>query len=157
MKKRSQMEIMGLAIVIILLLLGLVFVVRFVMLKNPSGVRPGFVPSQLASNTLYSFLNSNVEECSGIQISELLRICAQGRSVNCGSIQIGCDYIEEKATFIFNQTLDKWNYEYHFEVHFKNGDTLIELGTPCPAEKTFKNFPTPTSSGTLYTDLEICH
>lgn len=156
MKRKSQMEIMGLAIVIILLILGLVFVVRFVMLKQPSDVRGSFVPSQLASNTLYSFLNSNVEECSGIQISELLRVCAQGRSVSCGNRQIGCSYIKDTATFIFNQTLDKWNYRYYFEVHFKDGNTLIEVGTPCPAEKTFKNFPTPTSSGTLYTVLEIC-
>ena len=64
-KRKSQMEIMGLAIIILLLTLAMIFVVRFVILKGPSDIKKGFTQTELASNMVNTFLKSTSRNCRG--------------------------------------------------------------------------------------------
>lgn len=156
--KKSQMEIIGLAIVIILLILGFVFVVKFVMNNEPTNYRERFIPSQLASNTLNAFLNSNSPDCSNMAIRELLRDCAQGETILCTNGLGSCDYVGNVAQTIFLNTLDVWNYDYHYLVFLLNNENspIHELGLPCPRERQRKQFFIPTSLGVLTARIDIC-
>ena len=155
-KKTGQMEILGLAIVVVLVLLATIFVVRFIVLKSPAKYRQGFVTSELASNIVNTFLKTASRDCpSQLTMTELLQDCAQGKGIICDS-KDSCKYVESTAKEIFESTLDKWNMDYEFIAYLDLPNPLVDIGTPCKAGKRSKLFPVPISAGTMYVKLEIC-
>jgi len=150
------MEILGLAIVVVLVLLATTFVVRFLMLKVPVEYRKGFISSELASNMLNTFLKTAAKDCSQLTMTELLQDCAQGESIACVNEESSCKYAESTAKKIFEDTLNKWNMNYEFLVYVGLNQPLIKIGEPCKAEKRSKLFPVPISTGTMYAKLDIC-
>ena len=156
LNKKSQMEILGLAIVVVLILIATIFVVRFLVLRTPTEYRKGFVSSELASNMLNTFLKTAAKDCSQLTMTELLQDCAQGRSIACDNGQNSCKFVESVAKKIFEATLEKWNTNYEFLAYTDINSPLIKLGKPCRAEKRSKLFPIPISTATMYTKLDIC-
>ena len=157
--KKTQMEIMGLAIVVILIIIGMLFVVRFVMVRKPAEFKAEFTQAQLASNMLNAFLKSNTG-CSDMSITELLQDCGQSQSVYCSG-RLSCEYVKDTAKSIFIETLEKWNYEYRFSAYFDESSPIIvveniDVGEICTGEKKSKIFPVPTTTRSLYTKLDIC-
>ena len=150
------MEILGLAIVVVLVLVATIFVIRFLVLKTPTEYRKGFVSSELASNMLDTFLKTAAKDCSQLTMTELLQDCAQGRSITCGNGQDSCKFVELTAKSIFEGTLDKWNMNYEFLAYTDINSPLIKLGKQCSTEKKSKLFPIPISTATMYTKLDIC-
>ena len=49
MKRKSQMEIMGLVIIIVLLMIGMLFVVKFTILDKPKTVKKSFAEKKLTT------------------------------------------------------------------------------------------------------------
>ncbi|MBI2654697.1 hypothetical protein HYX02_07890 [Candidatus Woesearchaeota archaeon] len=154
--RKSQMEILGLAIVVVLILVATIFIVRFLVLKTPTDYRKGFISSELASNMLNTFLKTAARDCSQLTMTELLQDCAQGRGIICDNGKDSCKYAEETAKNIFENTLDKWNMKYEFSAYTNINSPLIKLGQQCRAEKRSKLFPIPISTATMYVKLDIC-
>ncbi|MBR9706308.1 hypothetical protein GOV14_04685 [Candidatus Pacearchaeota archaeon] len=156
--KKGQMEIMGLAIVIMLLIVGMLFVVRFVITKEPEGYKKEFTQSQLASNMLNTLLKTNTD-CPDLTITELLQDCGHNPdnpAITCSNNgKKSCQFVEDTAKYIFNQTLDEWNINYHFTVYFEEDNPIIELGSTCPNDQKTEIFPIPSYT-TLFTRLDIC-
>lgn len=155
MMKKSQTEIMGLAIVVILIILGMTFFIKFKLNVEPVDYRKPFLYSQIASNTLNTLLKSTSADCNGLSITELLQDCSHGNSIFCGSMS-SCEYVEETTDEILNKTLGEWKMEYEFVVYKQKSEPIIELGKPCQGEKKSKHFFIPTSSGTVTVRLEVC-
>lgn len=146
--KKAQMEMMGLAIIVILIVLGLLFAVRFVI-KKDTGEKPPteeYRTSELAANFLNAMLETNAPECYDISFSALYQDCANdGKSLDplqfesAGSIQCAmdvdgvhndpsCKYIKDKTKFMLDKTLEEWGKKYIFVVATKTEnpfDTLI--------------------------------
>lgn len=154
--RKSQMEILGLAIVVVLILVATIFVVRFLVIKAPTNYRKGFISAELASNMLNTFLKTAAKDCSQLTMTELVQDCAQGRTIICENGQESCAYVELTAKSIFGQTLDKWNTDYEFLAYTDINSPLIKTGKRCPAEKRSKLFPIPISAATVYAKLDIC-
>jgi len=150
------MEILGLAIVVVLILVATIFVVRFLVLKAPTEYRKGFVSSELASNMLNTLLKTAAKDCSQLTITELLQDCTQARSIICDNGEDSCKHTESITKDVFAHTLDKWNMQYEFLAYTDPKSPLIKLGKPCKAEKRSKIFPIPISTATMYTKLDIC-
>ncbi len=165
-KNKAQMEILGLAIVVVLVLLATIFVVKFMLFKKPADYRTDFVSSELASNILNAFLKMAAKDCSQLTMTSLLQDCAQGTGLVCENGEDSCKYVENTAKAIFGQTLDKWNLKYHFlacsdfnlETKSCTGSNyeLVNIGKECSGDRKLKLFPIPISSRTMYTKLEIC-
>ena len=154
--KKSQMEILGLAIVVVLILVATIFVVRFLVIKAPTEYRKGFVSSELASNMLNTLLKTSAKDCSQLTMTELLQDCAQSRSIICDNGQDSCKFVESTSKNIFENTLDKWSMEYEFLAYTDANQPLLKLGKPCRSEKRSKLFPIPISTATMYAKLDIC-
>ena len=154
--QKSQMEILGLAIVVVLMLVATIFVVRFLALKKPTDYRQGFASAELASNMLNTFLKTAAKDCSGLTMTELLQDCAQGKGIICENGEDSCVYIDSTAKSIFRQTFDKWNMKYELVAYVDINSPLIKIGNRCPADKKSKLFPIPISGTTMYTRLDIC-
>jgi len=159
-KKKSQMEVMGLAIVVILLALSMIFVVRFVVLKKPAEFKKAFTQTELASNMLNTFLKTTSEDCNGLSMTELLQDCARGPTITCVSGTFSsCQYVTNTASSIFSDTLDSWNVDYSFTVYqeLSPSTLVIERGTACRGAKKSKTFVMPTTPGNpLIIKLDIC-
>jgi len=154
--KKAQMEILGLAIVVVLILVATIFVVRFLVIKAPTEYRKGFVSAELASNMLNTLLKTSAKDCSQLTMTELLQDCAQARSIICDNGQDSCKFVESISKSMFEKTLDKWSMAYEFLAYTDMNQPLIRLGKRCSAEKRSKLFPIPISTATMYVKLDIC-
>ena len=154
--RRSQMEILGLAIVVVLILMGIILVFRFLGRQEPSCYRASFVSAELVSNMLSTFLKTSSPECSYLTINELMQDCAQAASIVCGNSMDSCQFVKETAKNVFNQTLDTWHMKYEFTAYSDERNPLVTLGKKCPGAKVSKIFPIPISGSTMYARLEIC-
>lgn len=154
--KRAQMEIMGLAIVVILLVLGMTFVLRFMLNQDPIDYKQQFLQAEIASNMLNTYLKTTADNCNGLSMTELLQDCGHAGSIYCEGGESSCTYAEQTAATVFGSTLEKWNLQYEFMVFRSEEDPFFSLGEACPRNKKSKTFPLPTSSGTLFVKLDVC-
>ena len=162
--KKAQTEILGLAIVVVLVVIATVLVVRFGF-KQTEDVRSSFTNSEEASNFLNTFLKTSAKDCRQLSMTELLQDCAQGNGLICDNLEDSCAFVKSAANTIFLGTLgaEKKKYGFlacsNFNVKEIKCDStpLVEVGSPCPAQKKLKIFPIPINSGTIYAKLEICN
>jgi hypothetical protein len=154
--KKSQMEIMGLAIVVILITLAMAFVIRFGVLNKPADFKESFTQTELASNMVNTFLKTTSQDCSGLSMTELLQDCAQNQVIYCKNTIPSCEYALDTADKIFKRTLDTWNLAYEFQVYLEEQNPIFKLGNTCPGNKKSKLFSIPTSARSLNVKLDIC-
>ncbi|MEM4246721.1 MAG: hypothetical protein QXR48_00505 [Candidatus Woesearchaeota archaeon] len=153
---KGQMEIMGLAIIIILVMLGLLFTVTW-LLKSPA-TKPvqKAKESVLAANFLSTMLGTTTE-CNKRTVAELLRDCAltQG-ATKCGALT-SCEYVHNVIEDILNSTMNVWRKDYYFHMTGSSSVESIKFGRECKGEKEGKIAPLPVSPRfeiKLY--LDIC-
>ena len=161
--KKSQMEILGLAIVVLFIVLIMGFVISFIVMKSPEQHRKSYKNEQLAINTVSAVLETNTD-CNDQSIAALLRDCAE---YNPGSLYCGiqsCVYAKTTIKSIFEKTLNKWNTNYNFVVFISEGSNIMEISndeacnesnTP-DFEKETGNFKIPTYVGTLNVFIGVC-
>lgn len=165
MKKKSQMEILGLVIIILLLTLGLLFVIRFVYLGDDTNIRAKHAESQLAANLLNSMLQTTAVECQNRQIRELFSDCGATNSIICRQDQDGlpersCKFLETEVEMILDAVLDNddWTRIYYFNASHtrQNLEYTMEFGTPCTGAYDSKFYPIQSAGRTMIVTLQIC-
>lgn len=147
MKKKSQLEIMGLAVIVILISLIVLFVVRFVVLKEPSQVREEYTEFDVSYSFINTLVNANVPNCSDVSFKELFQDCAFSEIINCNG-NTSCEYIEYELPIILNKSLgiQKMNYEFIAYRGNNESDTIIDPikgGDNCTPSR--KSAPQPLS------------
>ncbi|MEE9525084.1 MAG: hypothetical protein V3V78_00575 [Candidatus Woesearchaeota archaeon] len=154
-KKTAQMEIMGLAIIVILLSLAILFTIQFIILKEPSETKQSFTSKQLAANTASTLLTTTTG-CSDQPISALLIDCAESSLEQCSGMN-HCTYVKQEIQEILNSTLDKWNRKYYLTVN--TDTTQIAIGEECSGEKTTSQpcCILPTKYKPVKINLDICN
>ena len=150
--KKAQTEIMGLAIIVILIIIGMFFLIKFLTMDTID-YKKEYTQVELASNMINTLLRTT-SDCNGFSMTELLQDCNQDKSIICEN-KDSCDYVSLIAQQIFMETLEKWKVDYEFKV-FNNEDTLFTLGKTCISDKKSKLFPIPTDSGNLFVKLDVC-
>jgi hypothetical protein len=167
--KKGQMEIMGLLIVVILMILGMLFVVRFVILKPGDTIKQSYADTVLAANLKNSILLFSTH-CHNKRIQDLLADCVSGGVLECNSgfRKINsCAYATEKIDEIFAKTVVRWRREYQFEAClFRNGrcdaTNLVRIpagaayNEVCQQERESKFSPIQTEKGIMKVTLNIC-
>ncbi len=153
---KGQMEIMGLAIIVILVSLILLFAVRW-MLK-PTIVEPQRAEeSVLAANFLSTMLGTTTE-CNKRSVRDLLSDCAltQG-ATKCQGVS-SCEYVSGIIETLLAETFGKWKLDYYLSI---SGNTPqineLKFGKPCPGAREKKEHPIPvTPALEIKASLEIC-
>ena len=158
--KKSQMEIMGLVIIIILVSLAMLFVIQFVLLKETTSIKKTYTHTQLAANTLNAITKTTAESCKSQDLTQLLQDCAayqqQGGLITCDDgVTKSCDYVDASIQEILSKTLDKWNKAYNLtadlaELEFSSGY--------CAGERQTKIYPIPVPEldAPMILRLDIC-
>ncbi len=154
MRKMAQMEILGLAIVVVLLTLVALISLRFFATKQPSTIRKEFVESALAESFLNTLMKTSTG-CKKTDFEELLQDCATMNAIQCGN-EDSCSYAKENITVILEDSLGEQQKYYNFSVN-----TLIPIIiTNYPPDfqpRTIKSkqFLLPLYPGTLVVRLDI--
>jgi hypothetical protein len=154
--KGAQMEIMGLAIIIILVALGLLFAVLW-MGKEPAQQVQRAKESVLAANFLNTMLGTTTE-CNQRTVRELLSDCAlTGGITKCGD-QTSCEYARDIINILFDKTLREWKLPFHFAMTGATPVERMEFGTEaCKGEREQKIHPMPVKPGfEIRLTMEIC-
>jgi hypothetical protein len=127
MNKEAQMEIMGLAIIVVLLVLGMLFMVKFVLFKEPEDYRAEYTNTQMAANMLNAILNTNTD-CNGISVSELLQDASKDNpDIECGNMPLE-NYLKKViGNEILNSTLREWKKPYFFKAYVP-GKPVVSVG-----------------------------
>lgn len=163
--KKAQMEIFGLMIVVILLIIGVLFAVKFVVLKKPPEVKESFSRAQLTSNLGLALMDSSTSNCRGTAIRDLMIDCAEwpemGGTITCDDGSLSCEYLDSAVENILNQTVDVWRVKYEIKAgtsaneedqifYFNNRECTDDV--PGQSESFFL----PTNRGLLTMKIFIC-
>jgi hypothetical protein len=158
---RAQMEIMGLAIIVILVSLGLLFAVRW-MLKAPSAEPQRAEESVLAANFLSTMLGTTTE-CNKRTVRDLLSDCALTQGATKCKTQSGeqysCDYAKGIIETMLAETFDKWKLDYYFSMSGSAPqiEDKFKFGSACTGAREKKEFPLVVTTGfEIKLSLEIC-
>ena len=172
-QKKSQMEIMGLAIIVILISIGLLFYVTFIVGEEPDNIKKDYEPSAIGSNFINTLLNTNAPECANTQFDTLFIDCSTnkrigqigGGNIPCGA-KYSCLYLQEKVEELLEDTLGEIGYEYQF-IATTNKDNeaedqiLTPIGNECTGTgRKARSQPLPTfpqgRKRDLYLFLYVC-
>lgn len=159
MKKKSQMEIMGIAIVVVIISLVLVFVINYAAHRKPTEYRKEYAGSQLATNVVKTLLSTTAVDCYDMTFSELFQDCVEGSSVICGDLDASdsCTFVQDRTSLILNDTLGKWAIEHEFKIEWLDQNILINECPGKPKSKRTKPYPIQTDIGTMTVLLYICY
>ena len=122
--KKSQLELLGLAIVIVLILIAIIFIAKFFLLKPPSQIRKDFVKSELAESMVQAMLDTNIEGagCDYLDYGDLIIDCA-GQDGNICNSQPSCGRLKDSLLEnLFANTLEHWNVNYQLIVATNGAD-----------------------------------
>tara|TARA_Y100000310_G_scaffold296407_1_gene328636 strand:- start:1114 stop:1662 length:549 start_codon:yes stop_codon:yes gene_type:complete len=173
--KRGQFEIMGLAIVVILMILGMLFVVRFVLLKPQTTIKQSYADTVLAANLKNSILLFTTQ-CGELRVQDLLADCVQtplGQSPQTNNCPPGftnsCDYSQQRIQEIFDATLEVANRNYRFEACIIKNRLcdpqrgIIRMASDsdynkaCEGQEIESKFsPVQTRAGIMKVTLQVC-
>ena len=152
---------MGLVIIVILLTLGILLVVQFVVLREPSDVRIIQSESQLAANFLNSMLQVTTD-CNSRQLRMLMQNCASANDVTCqgpGGPEDACTYVNRTIQTILDLTLINWSKAFNLTA--SNTDTYFPGGITfhqgdCTGARESKFYPLPAAGQDIDIRLDIC-
>ena len=80
--KKSQAEIVGLAIIVLLITMGLLFFVKFGILDKKDDIKGSFIDSELANNMVDVLLKTTTD-CKGSSVTDLFQDYAAFNKIDC--------------------------------------------------------------------------
>ena len=154
--KKSQAEIVGLVIIVLLITIGFLFFVKFVIMREKPDTKESFVHSELASNTLNVLLKTTTN-CERCDVTELFQDCAGFKRIECDE-DSSCVKVNEVVEFILNESLEQWNKQYEFKAYIPGYDELISHYGGCDRnlDKESSTYYILTEGRTLHVTLDIC-
>jgi hypothetical protein len=157
---KSQSEILGLALIVVLIFLGLVIYVRFALTSDQNVA----IPAQLMYKQLPVVLNdvllqTNIQNCNNEQLRNVIMRCVEGQQV-CGTYNT-CEYARNWTIQKLNETLGEWRFAYIYNITV-DGNTRSEFPAIFGRNCTRKNidtevFPSRLAGRLFEARLSICH
>ena len=109
---RAQMEMFGLAVIVVMITLGFLFVITFRAAAPKAEFQKDYTYDELAQNFVNSVISVNVRECgtTRITVSDLIKYCNKGEDVTyrCGG-QDACLLLNSTLKTILSRTLESRN------------------------------------------------
>lgn len=154
--KKSQIEMIGLVIVLIIISLVALFVVKYMLIKDDTDIVKDNTMDIQASNMINALLKTNPDSTCKKNLGELIASCCDGVPV-CNK---DCNYIIIETSKI----LSKSNLKYEFKV-LSNGNvcggieikspSTLNLATDCTDVIPASAYPIIGAS-TYETSLSLC-
>ena len=132
-QKRAQIEIMGLALIVIIISIASLFVVRAVFMnKNSIDTTTKYDTEKLTSTFVNTLLQSDSGCTPDTTFQDLLVDCAKAPysdgTITCMDSRKSCVYANESIGYISKNTLDSWGVVYKPGYEFRviaPGDQIV--------------------------------
>lgn len=118
--KTAQLEMIGIAIVVVLVVLGFLFVLKAVS-KPPVSAQAGFLKTHIAQDVLNTVSITDAS-CGGIDMTDVLKACAEGSDIQCAE---PCAYFNDSMKLVLNMTLEEQRLPYRLRVYTKDEPPLL--------------------------------
>lgn len=160
------MELMGLAIVVMLIAVGMFFAMKYTLFQKPPEIKNPYVQSELATTFVNTLLSTSTEECKVYTtMKDLFGDCTAPEEARqkCVDTRSYCVVAEEVIrTKILPKTLDTWGKKYEFAVIDEKlqSNYMEPINKDCGlgAERGKAGlFPIPARHGTVNVKLSICN
>jgi len=153
---KAQLEIMGLAVIIVLITLGLFFVITFSISEADTTVQ-SYNQEQRATSFLDALLRTNIPACDDVRFDTILKDCGTTNTLCNGD---SCLIVNDTIALITNKTLDVWQLSYNLTVLYP-GSRVEFIGRNCTADRDrfrtsefpIRLYPYP---GDVVTSLAVC-
>lgn len=167
-RKKSQMEIMGLVVIVILITVAVLFVLVFIVRQSPSDIKEEYYHSQLASNTLNALIRTTTLDCKGHDMTSLSKDCVENLGyktsqiccsdgLSCLDEMRSCAYLNSSVNQILSKSLASFNKKYQFNIIDSNNREVIPQIGECLGERESSNpQPLATDTGMMEIILYIC-
>ena len=154
--KKSQAEIIGLVIIVLLITMGLLFFVKFGILDKEDDIKGSFIDSELANNMVDVLLKTTTD-CKESSVTDLFQDCAAFNKIDCNGMN-SYEKLNQTIDIIFGKTLEKWKKSYEFRAYRGSEQILEKNYGECNrySNRESKTYPIPTDRGTLFITLDIC-
>ncbi len=155
------MEIMGLAVIVILLAVGMFFVAKFSLSKGKQAEEVTFQQRQIATGFVNTLLTTDAG-CANSN-ANFARLIEELIEPEYSTLVCGTDTLEEyfisSVEDILNNTLDVWGYKYKLSIVFpERSNIMIEKGCEgTTQEEAAPIFPIPTDYGVIRVVMKICY
>ncbi len=139
MFRKSQSEIIGLLIIVVIISLIMLFGLKY-LLKPTDDYQAAYKNKDISSGMIGAILNTNSGCTKDTLIKNLLTDCA--KSPNVESLQLectddskhrhSCEYAGAVIEKMLNETLGRWNMPYEFKVFSPSRQVIDALGSSSP-------------------------
>ncbi len=158
--KKSQVEIVGLLIIVVLFVMMMFIVVAFKSRATPRSIHKSFSYDQLTSSFIVSLLKTHSECTNNVNFIEVIQDCALYKRLDCNGDD-SCTYLNNSFKIILNNTLDKFGFKYHFDIASQrfsayNNFTFDNNCSGNIAGSSFQPIRLWPLSETLLVEISIC-
>lgn len=153
---KAQMELMGMAFVVLLVSIGIIFAVRFVILSPSQSIVSEYIKNQLPNRWASAAFHTNLPACHGATLQTVIQDCAENQNgvglIDCSGYS-SCVYANATMEVMLQETLVKWNIRHKLVVSTPQGN-LFNKGE-CFGDQKASRFPIPGRQNS-YLNLYIC-
>lgn len=153
MYKKAQLEMIGLAMLVLLLSFGIILLTQCSSESKEMSMVEEFTDRQITGHYLNSLLQITVPACNDASMEVLLQDCAAGEILSCTGGARSCFYANKTLIYIFEKTLIEYKKEFLFSVtktpiYIMNGD--------CSAFRESSRFIIPSDAGVMVARMDVC-
>ena len=134
--RKSQAEIIGLLIIVVIISLLMLFGLKF-LLKPNDDYQAAYKNKDISSGMIGAILNTNSGCTEDTLIRNLLTDCtkfpnAESLQLLCDNGQHSCEYAGAIINKMLDDTLNKWHMPYEFKVYSPSRQEIDALGSLSP-------------------------
>lgn len=161
-KKKAQIEMMGLAVVVVLVAIIMLFYISFSLNKDAAESEPKeeYTDKQMAFDYILALMKTTTD-CEDLTVQQLLQDCILYQELECPLGMGACDYAGAIIMNISENSLNKWHREYILEVNhtaYEHSWSTENCTENSPAEATgfypLTTYPNPGKP--MMITLRIC-
>ena len=172
---KSQTEIFGLVIVVLLVSLLMIMVLVFVVKDKGTDIQKTYNDKQLAINTMKAMLTTNMPACRNVDLNDVIIDCFRNQELYCVGFSDSCAFVDNATEEIMQDTVILWGKKYRFYAYKKGdvgpGEDAFEIASGTSEGVSHSNtddhclsateiepgdFFLPAAGTTIYLRLDIC-
>ncbi len=183
-RKGMGSDIIGIAILFVIIILALAFYIGIKVFEKPSAPQKEYISSKFAYDVIDVVLRTNSADCKGLSFKDIIQDCASKISSGGSNCDDGkpktCTYAEDNLFNILKTHLkEKEGMSYYFSISTNQDDfegnlltwndlsgtsksfnfnsTEKDIPAQCPASKRSKTYQIPNIAGeNIYLKLDVC-